>query len=196
MIKTTIAVIRAIFSTLFDMVRQDAGWRNRAMLVVLGGLMLGITAVLLTLIHTPATADYELPPREEPPNSSPDVTVTGGVGTPIGVRVHLEGVFPTNWPWETAHWQESIWHEVEWYSEQLGWTKVDGWRGRFDTIYQEEPNMIGKRELWAEGVHAGSGPYRWVVYDAANGRLLTISDNFYMPQNSGDIVTVRLDMVR
>lgn len=188
------AFFHASFSTLARLARDDAQWRKRASVLVLCGLVMGVAAVMLALVSYPATADYELPPREEPPNSSPDVTVEGGVGASMGVRVYLEGEFPMSWPWETVHWQEDLWHEVEWYSEQNGWTQVNGWHGRFDAIYQEDEMMVARRELWGENHHVGTGPFRWRVYRSENGALLASSDAFYMPQQPGNIVIVRQEM--
>jgi len=44
---------------------------------------------------------------------------------------------------------------------------------------------VGKEDL-------GSGPFRWLVYDAQDGRLLATSDLFDLPERAGQTVEVAI----
>lgn len=149
------------------------------------------TAVILTILSPSATAEYTLPPRD-PLNQ--DVTTSNAFGSGSGARIHLQGSFSQNWPWETMHWQEDLWHVIEWQDPQGEWHEVAGWQGHFDTVYEGETNIIGHKELWADDTHLGSGPFRWRVTDMKNGRHLNSSANFYLPAEAGHIVTIWVDL--
>lgn len=146
--------------------------------------------IVLTLgVVYRATADYELPPRAAPPPV--DVQTTGG--DTDGGRVHLRGYFSNDWPWEEMHWQEGVWHVVQWSDHAGGWHDVDGWSGSFDAIHQEAA-WVGQKALWAAPDQLGKGPFRWLVSAGPNGRLLAVSDEFYLPAKSSDLVIVNIDL--
>lgn len=163
---------------------------NLSLLGLLAALV-GITAVSLILVSPSATAEFELPPRDTPIT---EVTTTDTFGVPVGVRIHLQGEFVESWPWDTLHWQEDLWHVIEWQDDKGEWVNVDGWHGKFDTIFPEETRMVAQRELWATNDHLGTGPFRWKVYYGENGRWLQTSDPFNLPTESGDVVNVRLEL--
>jgi len=48
------------------------------------------------------------------------------------------------------------------------------------------------KELWLADAHLGTGPYRWQVMVREDGRLLTTSDQFYLPSKGGDLLTVEM----
>ncbi len=149
------------------------------------------TAVLLGILSPSATAEYELPPRDTPIT---EVTTSNTFGVPVGVRIHLQGEFVESWPWDDLHWQSDLWQTVEWQDQDGQWIKVDGWHGQFDTIFPEDTRMVAQRELWATNDHLGTGPFRWKISYGENGRLLQTSDPFYLPDESGDVVKVRLEL--
>ena len=140
--------------------------------------------LLLLLGARPATAgDLDLPPRDNPDDAA--TIVANGQGA----RVFLQGHFSQDWPWETMHWQEDLWIVVQWYDENGVWQDVDGWQGTFDAIQQAE-DWMGVKEIWLADVHLGTGPYRWQLFERGNGRLLTTSDEFYLPSKGGDSTAV------
>jgi len=142
--------------------------------------------VLLLLGATSATAeDYDLPPREnEAPVNTEPVQATGE-----GARVHLQAHFSQDWPWDTMHWQEDLWLKVQWLDDEDNWQDVDGWQGTLDAIQQVD-DWMGMKELWLADEHLGTGPYRWQVFDQHDDHLLATSDEFYLPNQSGELMEV------
>lgn len=153
---------------------------------------LGLLASLLLLLRPlTATADnLDLPPRETPgvevEAEEPEVIING-----LGARVHLQAHFSQDWPWEAMHWQEDLWIVVQWLDEEGVWQDVAGWQGTLDAIQQVE-DWQGVKELWLADVHLGTGPYRWQVFERDNGRLLSTSDEFYLPNKGGDLLTLEM----
>ncbi len=145
----------------------------------------GALLLFLLAAHPAAAGDLDLPPRDSPDSS------TAIVANGLGARVHLQGHFSQDWPWETMHWQEDLWIVVQWYDEDGVWQDVDGWQGTFEAIQQAE-DWTGVKEIWLTDVHLGSGPYRWQLFERSNGRLLTTSDLFYLPSTGGDLMAVDL----
>ena len=140
--------------------------------------------LLLLLSPRAATADdLDLPPREAPPG---EVAVQANGQ---GARVHLQAHFSQDWPWETMHWQEDLLVKVQWLDDEGVWQDVDGWQGSLDAIKQSE-DWMGMKEIWLADVHLGTGPYRWQVFEMDNGRLLTSSEQFYLPAKGGDLMAV------
>ncbi len=147
--------------------------------------------LLLLLQPLAATADnLDLPPRETPGDEveveEPAVIING-----LGARVHLQARFSQDWPWDTMHWQEDLWLQVQWLDADGVWHDVDGWQGTLDAIWQAD-DWLGMKEIWLADVHLGTGPYRWQVYERDNGRLLNTSDPFYLPSNGGDFMAVEM----
>ena len=182
---------RLFIVTCIGAVRQEKYGRIQWGIMSLLGFLLVGTVLILGLASGSATADYELPPRDTPATG---VTTTDSFGMSVGVRIHLQGQFVQSWPWDTFHWQEDLWHVVEWNDHDGNWIPVDGWQGRFDTIFPEETVMVAQRELWATNEHLGTGPFRWLVYEGENGRLMKTSEAFYLPDEAGDVVTVRVEL--
>ncbi|VAW43360.1 hypothetical protein MNBD_CHLOROFLEXI01-2721 [hydrothermal vent metagenome] len=147
--------------------------------------LFALGALLLFLLSPRSTNadDLDLPPRENP---DADVAIEANG---LGARVHLQGYFSQDWPWETMHWQEDLWLKVQWYDEDGVWQDVDGWQGTFEAIQQGE-DWMGVKEIWLADAHLGTGPYRWQIVERSNGRLLTTSDPFYMPSKGGDLMAV------
>ncbi|MBK7894458.1 MAG: hypothetical protein WAS33_14680 [Candidatus Promineifilaceae bacterium] len=142
--------------------------------------------LLLLGSHTTLADGYDLPPRDdgaETPGSN-DAPI---VATGQGARVHLQAHFSQDWPWESLHWQQGLWLKVQWLDENDVWQDVAGWQGTLDAIQQKE-DWIGLKEIWLADAQLGTGPYRWQVYAVADGRLLTTSEPFYLPNKSGDLM--------
>ncbi|WP_420641695.1 hypothetical protein [Candidatus Leptofilum sp.] len=145
---------------------------------------------LLLVAAGSATADgYELPPREDAPETP--ITDLPVVATGQGARMHLQAHFSQNWPWESMHWQEDLWLKVQWLDEDGVWQDVAGWQGSLDAIQQKE-DWVGMKEFWFADAQLGTGPYRWQMFAVDDGRLLNTSDPFYLPTKSGDLMALDL----
>ena len=155
--------------------------------------LLGVVTMLILAIAHSATADYELPPRESP-ETSEQPAVVDSPALSVGGRVHLRVHFSQDWPWNQLHWQEDLWHVVEWYDHAGTWYTVDGWQGNLDTIEQEGDGWVGQKELWAAKEELGTGPYRWRVYQGVDGPLMATSPDFYLPSEAGKVVSVDLEL--
>lgn len=157
--------------------------------------LLGAATILILAIAHSATADYELPPRELPETNTP--VTKDDLGLAVGGRIYLRAHFAQDWPWDQLHWQEDLWHVIEWYDHAGNWFLVDGWHGNLDTIQQEGDGWVGQKELWAAKDDLGTGPFRWKVYQGGvEGALLATSPEFYLPSESGKVVSVALELSR
>ena len=145
---------------------------------------------LLLLGAGSATADgYDLPPRDD---ATTPVEAGAVVPNGEGARVHLQAHFSQDWPWDTMHWQEDLWLKVQWQDDKGVWQDMEGWEGTLDAIQQKE-DWMGMKEIWLADAQLGTGPYRWQVYVKDSERLLTTSEEFYLPSKGGDLV--ELDMM-
>jgi hypothetical protein len=151
---------------------------RRCILVVSAGLI--ITVLLLA-----QTALADLPPRPEP---GPDPTGSDGSG---GSQLILLVQFPTEWPWESVHWQD-LQTEVQWQDPHTGaWHRVEGWQGTLDTIEIDEAGLVtGMKTWWVGASDLGTGPFRWLVYSSPGESLLATSAPFDLPDSQGASFTV------
>ena len=154
--------------------------------------LLGAATIMILAIAHSATADYDLPPRESPDASIP--TTTDSLAVSVGSRIYLRVHFAQDWPWDQLHWQEDLWHEVEWYDHAGTWYKVEGWHGNLDLIQQEGDGWVGQKELWAANDQRGKGPFRWNVYQGQGGALMATSPEFYLPTEKGNTVSIDLEL--
>lgn len=155
--------------------------------------LLGATTLIILAIANSVTAGYDLPPRDSP--DIPGETVAEEkTAVSVGGRIHLRVHFSQDWPWDKLHWQEDLWHVVEWYDHAGTWHTVDGWQGNLDIIQQEGDGWVGQKELWAARDHLGGGPYRWQVYQGPDGPLMATSPEFYLPVEAGKVVSVDLEL--
>jgi hypothetical protein len=53
----------------------------------------------------------------------------------------------------------------------------------------------GRVRWWVEAGDFGAGPFRWVVYDRADGARLAVSDSFYLPSSTRETVSVELSIL-
>jgi len=73
-----------------------------------------------------------------------------------------------------------LWTQVEWQDYAGVWRNVDGWAGGF--------NENGQIAWWVAPEHAGTHPFRWVVYESAiNKTAVSISPSFALPYASQNI---------
>ncbi|GAB4430929.1 MAG: hypothetical protein Kow0031_11970 [Anaerolineae bacterium] len=120
-------------------------------------LMIGLLLAGLGLVVSPALAAGGLPDRSERDNNRDS--------GPPGAAIEL-----TAWPPGGT----SV---VQWQDINGNWHDVDGWRGVLDSN--------GYIRWWVAAKDFGSGPFRWVVGQAA-------SEPFNLPAGAGQ--TVRIDL--
>lgn len=170
---------------------------NAASSLVLLLLFIGMGTILMLNVANGANADYELPPRQTPvpgDQENPKTTQSLEAGmASAGSRVHLRVLFSNDWPWDLLHWQNDLWIVVQWHDHVDTWRDVSGWQGTLDTIYQED-GWVGVKELWISAEDLNSGPFRWLVYQGENGRLLATSDPFYLPAEPGALANVDMPL--
>lgn len=119
--------------------------------------------ILLLMGMTVVVTADNLPPRPIPDGGLPQSN--------RGATIVLQ-VTPPQAGWAVVQWQDHLgnWHDV------------DGWRGA--------PDANGEVRWWVGGEHFGTGPYRWLVFDAPDGTLLGSSAPFDMPVANRQVVTV------
>lgn len=113
-----------------------------------------LTCVLICVVLV-SPVDAKLPPR-------PDVTPTAE-DSPAGTII-LEVSPP----------RIDLWSVVQWQDAGGGWHNVEGWMGIVEK---------GKTIWWVDRPHWGTGPFRWVVSEGANGVILGTSASFNLPQS-------------
>jgi hypothetical protein len=145
--------------------RKASGW---ATLIVAG------VCVLLAVASLPSHPQVALagPPRPTPhpkPARAP-------ASAPIGATIALALRFGPLWPQAGIPWQD-LWTVVQWQDGWGNWHDVEGWQGTPDGIVDGE----GRKVWWLSRELLGQGPFRWAIYHARGGELLTISEPFYLP---------------
>lgn len=136
-------------------------------------IYLGIIVMLLfigssVVIHSVAVAQSEHPhlPDRPDPGSLPDKSRT--LVEPGWIELY------------TIPFQPGIWTVVQWLDGAGNWNDVPGWQGTYNY-----PDHIA----WAvEQNNFQKGPFRWAIYQEKNGSLLTVSQSFYLPGKSWQIV--------
>ena len=147
-----------------------------------GGTLTALALVLITV--QPALA--ALPPRPtiEAPEEIP--TVDGGT-------LVLEVVFPSQWPWDAAPWQE-IWTLIQWQDRSGAWHEVAGWQGKLDEVTIADGAVTGEKTWWVGARDLGTEPFRWMVFQRQDGPLLATSEPFELPTLAGQTVEVTLSL--
>ncbi len=146
--------------------------RNREIRVGLMGLVL-----LLVLVPMMVGA-AELPPRPEPESTPPPAGGSSGAGDII---LHVEVAA------DETRTPAAFWSVVQWKDAQGGWHDVDGWRGTLERGYMRRWGVLPK--------DFGKGPFRWVVYAGPEGELLGVSEDFWLPNYSGQRVNVEISLL-
>ena len=121
-----------------------------------------------------------------PKTPVPPINLPGPDGGQIELRVQFA---PAWWQRRTVHWQE-LWTVIQWQDRLRNWHDVEGWRGGLDEIVKSE----GGKTWWVIQADLGKGPFRWLVYDRAGGKLLAASQSFNLPSASGQTVKVQVEL--
>jgi hypothetical protein len=151
---------------------------------------IALLAVSISPLVNVARAD--LPPRPNPPAPAG----SGGGKSPAGAQIVLRAAFDPGWPWDRVHWQE-LWTVVEWQSAEGTWHIVEGWQGTLDRIGVEENGDVGgEKAWWVYEPNLGQGPFRWLVYEERDGRLIAASDSFYLPEHINQQSTIEISLAR
>ena len=123
-------------------------------------------AVLMLMTVTPAIdAQHALP---LPPRPSPTPTPPAAGGGLIVLQ--------------TTSAPSDAWTVVEWQGTFGSWYVVEGWQGTLEND--------GTKTWWVDRKNLGKGLFRWRVYQAPGGRLLTTSASFNLPTLLGQSVVV------
>jgi len=139
-----------------------------------------LCVMLTTASRTPALAG---PASTRPPRSTPVPTAAAMPALPDtpGARIELR-VRPV-----TAEWT-LLWTAVEWQDAKGEWHAVEGWGGGLDETVASD----GKKTWWVYPRDFGRGPFRWLVMDKPEGRVLAVSEPFVLPLVAGQIATVNV----
>lgn len=70
-----------------------------------------------------------------------------------------------------------LWTAVQWQAHDGIWHTVEGWQGTLDEI----KNGQGRKTWWVGKADMGTGPFRWLIYQSYQGKLLATSSPFYLP---------------
>ena len=131
------------------------------------GLSIGLAGLLMVaimVIQAPGSV-VALPPRPEP--KAEKALIKGGF-----IELTVSGA--TN----------DVWTAVQWQDIDGNWILVDGWQG-----YTDADNQV----LWfVAKENLGEGPFRWLLYDAEDGNLLTTSAPFDLPERAKQTVSVEV----
>lgn len=134
-------------------------------------------SLIFTLTLTAAVPASDLPPRPPTPTPIPTPTPDSAGDAPI------RGAFITLRAWNAS---PDAWTVVQWQDALGDWHDVEGWRGRLD-------DKVGvEKTWWVAPRDFETGPFRWLVYAEPGGELLGASDAFYLPERTGQVVTVDL----
>lgn len=161
--------------------------RNRSQNGWLAFTLIATCAVLIvTLLAALPTTAKALPPRPTAPGQPADIDPSARA------QIQLKVQFPDGWPWQTTHWQD-LWTVVQWQHPQGTWHDVEGWQGTLDEVKSSENGAVtGYKTWWVGGEHMGKGPFRWLVYQGKDGRLLATSESFDLPSINGALLVVEV----
>ena len=158
---------------------------NFCILAAVSWLAAGATPVQQSTTPTPPPPTWT--PGPPPPKTPvPPINLPGPDGGQIELRVQFA---PAWWQRRTVHWQE-LWTVIQWQDRLRNWHDVEGWRGGLDEIVNGE----GGKTWWVARTDLGKGPFRWLVYDRAGGKLLAASQSFNLPSVSGQTVKVQVEL--
>ncbi len=132
----------------------------------------GLAGLLIAgavMMQAPEAAQA-LPPRPTPaPPSAANSDIPGGF-----ILLSID---------EDIH---AAWTAVEWQDNDGDWHLVDGWRG--------SPDANSQVRWYVGHEHLGSGPFRWLLYDAPDGDLLATSETFTLPEYPRQTVEVEVSL--
>ncbi len=75
------------------------------------------------------------------------------------------------------------WTVVQWQDANGGWHDVEGWRSQITDGY------VG---WWVDPANFSSGPFRWLLLDAAQGETVAVSDSFYLPGFVDEVILIEI----
>lgn len=162
------------------------------------GVVAGCSFLAAILSPQPVRAD--LPPRPTPTSIvlTPTATATPADPTPTTPTDPTPTVQATVQPTAAAtatripvatlllkvtKAQAGLGSVVQWQNAQGQWLDIEGWRGAVNH---------GKTIWWVEPKDWGKAHYRWVVYEAASGKIMATSQPFSLPKQRGEVLTVTL----
>lgn len=130
---------------------------------------LAVVVFLAVPLFAAGATPTDLPPR---PTVTPTVTPAPAPDEPrAGATIELRAPgMPT-----------TTWTVVQWQDAEGGWHDVEGWQGHLDD---------GVKRWWVAPADFRKGPFRWVLYETADGDLLSTSDPFDLPLSPHEIVVV------
>lgn len=141
-------------------------------------LIIGLTSTLL-LIAPLFQRDVQagLPPRPSFPQEKSN-------DEPVGAMIELQV-----WPIKST-----LWTVVQWQDDTGQWHDVAGWQGHLDSgiIFSQPQGRI--KRWWVDARDFGKGPFQWQVYEAKNGKLLTQSEPFLLPDEVGETVLKQISL--
>jgi len=157
--------------------------------ILLSGLLLGLSLLMVTAqLHFPAVhaAPLALPtrpntatPRVVTPTPIPPTTTPAPVVN-LGALIQLQASASQSVVWTNF---QTV---VQWQDALGGWHDVEGWRGDFESN--------ARVSWWVTTRHFGQGPFRWIVYEKATQRVLSISAAFSLPTQVGAIQRVETQL--
>jgi len=136
-----------------------------------------------------------VPPRPtiEPPDTQPDdgappepVAPPPPAGVNIILDVRLGETRAANW--------FLYWTVVQWQDAEGNWHTIDGWQGNFDQASPAGNEAKVLKTWWASDDLLGRGPFRWLVYDSREGRVIGQSEPFKMPTSAGQNAVVTISV--
>ena len=123
---------------------------------------------LFVFLSVPPTVMADLPPRpkEDEASSSDD---------PTGAYLQIKA----------GPAMAGIWSMIQWQDAHGEWHDLDGWQGSL------EPD--GTKTWWVAQKDFGTGPFRWLLLDSAEGEILNISDPFTLPSSFNEMGIVEME---
>jgi hypothetical protein len=179
---------------------------KRFPLIALGFMAIIAVSLLLSTTAVPTTSAQEMgakPPPTWTPGPVPTKTPIPGDQqapskglqprqAPIGGSIALCVQFPETWPWAEVHWQD-LWTVVQWQDAWGDWHDVEGWQGNLEQVsVNESGQVVGEKTWWVARHDLGTGPFRWLIYQGKESRLLAASEPFYLPDSGGAIKQVEV----
>ncbi len=140
------------------------------------GLIMGFILIWVLFVW-PAQADSTLPPRDPLPVQVDETNDDDDDDdrAPVGAYIELAAQ-PT---------LAGQWSQIEWQDSNGNWQSVEGWGGWLD--------QQGQRRWWVAAKDFGTGPFRWVVSPEVDGLGGLISENFFLPTESNQIVKIGIN---
>ena len=132
-----------------------------------------ILCVAIVALYLPSRVFAELPPRPTRP-----ITPNAQQPTPE----LPSGTLILN----TQPSVSGAWSVVQWQDATGTWQDVEGWRGEVSA---------GKTIWWVEQAQWHSGPFRWAIFEAPDGKLLATSTLFALP-GSGEKSVIYVNLTK